>query len=168
MLVGSARLAQRLAVVLGVAHRDVASLIRGKPRPTEETTGTGAHAALDKAIADDDSAPGDLYAILYLLTEKPASVLVVEHDKTSGTSGDGQQALQYYADNYNKDDSKNSKSTGAHDKQKRKRPRKGTRMQLSRCCVLYTRLPLTTTRSVIRRGARSRRRTTALAGPLLY
>ena len=44
----------------------------------------------------------NLYAILYLLTEKPAALLVVKHEDTTGTRRDGQMALQELVGNYNK------------------------------------------------------------------
>lgn len=49
-----------------------------------------------------DRANEDLYAILYLLTEKPAALLVAKHEDTTGTSGDGQKALQDLVSKYNK------------------------------------------------------------------
>lgn len=95
---------KRMAVVLGVTCRDIASLIKGKPRPSKETSDTGIsptpagatgdQASLDEAFADYDRANEDLYAILYLLTEKPTALLIVKHEDTSGTSGNGQRALQ--------------------------------------------------------------------------
>lgn len=40
---------------------------------------------------------------MYLLTERPRSFLVVKHDDSTGTSGNGQQAPQKLVNNYNKD-----------------------------------------------------------------
>ena len=66
---------KRLAAVLGVTRREIA-LINGESRPTEEfSTGispalAGGHKTLDAVIADFNRANEDLYAILYLLTEK--------------------------------------------------------------------------------------------------
>ena len=57
--------------MLGVTRQDIVYLIQGQLRPTEETTGTGSSLAL----AGLNRAIEDLYAILYLLTEKPASRL---------------------------------------------------------------------------------------------
>ena len=56
---------KRLAVVLGVTRRDIASLINGKPRPTEKTTNTGISPAFRTGCkrANEDS------AIMCLLTE---------------------------------------------------------------------------------------------------
>ena len=50
---------KKLAVVLGVTRRDIANLIKGLPRPTEETTGTG----ISPALAGFDRANEDLYAV---------------------------------------------------------------------------------------------------------
>ena len=35
-----------------------------------------------------------MYAMLFLLTEKPASLLVLKHEDETGATGDGQKALQ--------------------------------------------------------------------------
>ena len=81
-------------MILGVARRDIARLIKGQNRPTQEPTFSGkAWAASDKAIAEFNRAEDDLYAILYLLTDKPAALLVAKHKDIIGTSGNGQQAL---------------------------------------------------------------------------
>ena len=40
--------------------------------------------------------------MLFLLTEKPASLLVLKHENETGTTGDGQKALQELVSNYNK------------------------------------------------------------------
>lgn len=96
---------KRMAVVLGVTRRDIASIMKGKARPSESTPDTGAtdaQASLDKATAEFDKANEDLYAILYLLTEKPAALLVSKHEDATGTSGDGQKALQDLVGKYNK------------------------------------------------------------------
>ena len=87
----------RLAAVLSVARRHIASLIKGKALATEETTATGTQASLDRAIAG------------YGRT----------NEDRAGTCGDGQQALQELVNKYNKDGN-NSKSTGPQDKQEKK------------------------------------------------
>ena len=74
---------KRLAAVLGVTRRDIASLVNGKSRPTEETTSTG----ISPALAGYNRANEDLYAILYLLTEKPADLLVAKHEDSSSGTG---------------------------------------------------------------------------------
>ena len=55
----------KLAVVRGVTRRDIANLIKGKPRPTEKKATTG----ISPALAGFDRANEDIYVILYLLTE---------------------------------------------------------------------------------------------------
>ena len=49
-----------------------------------------------------DRANEDLYAILYLLTDKPAALLAAKHEDTAGTSGIGQQALLELVSKYKK------------------------------------------------------------------
>ena len=103
---------RRLAVVIGVSRRDIANLIKGHPRSTEATPGTGASPALPGAQASQ-IAPAqntsayerenqDLYDILFLRTEKPASILVLKHEDETGMIGDGQKALQELVAKYNK------------------------------------------------------------------
>ena len=84
---------KRLAVVIGIPRRDIANLIKGHPRPTEATAGTGSSPALAQEVAAYERANQDLYAMLFLLTEKPASLLVLKHEDETGTTGDGQKAL---------------------------------------------------------------------------
>ena len=103
---------KRLVVVFCVGRRGIASLRRGEPRISEETTDTIAQDSLDKANADYYRANEYLYEIIYLLTEKPASLLVVKHEHPNDTSGDGQQAFQEPV-NKNYNNRQNSISTGA-------------------------------------------------------
>ena len=49
-----------------------------------------------------DGANEDLYAILYLLTDKPTALLAAKHEDTAGTSGTGQQALLELVSKYKK------------------------------------------------------------------
>ena len=91
---------KRLAVVLGVTRRDIASLIKGKSRSTEETSGA-AQAAIDKTVTDHDRSNEDLYAILYPLTEKLTALLVSKSENTTGTSVNGLQALLELVGNNN-------------------------------------------------------------------
>ena len=55
-----------------------------------------------QGIADFDRANEALYAIIYLLTEKPAAPLVVKHEDTTETRRDGQRALQELVGKHNK------------------------------------------------------------------
>ena len=93
---------KRLVVVIGVSRRDIANLVKGNPRPTKATAGTGSSPALAEEIAAYERANQDLYAMLSLLTEKPASLLVLKHEDETGTTGDGQKALQELVSKYNK------------------------------------------------------------------
>ena len=92
--------------MLSVGRRDIASLVRGKPRPTGETASTEAQSSLDKAIADYEKANEDLYAILSLLTEQPAALVVDKHEDSTGTNGGGKQTLQKLVNKYSKDRNK--------------------------------------------------------------
>ena len=93
---------KRLAVIIEVSRRDIANLIKGHPRPTEATAGTGSTPALTQNNAANKRANQNLYAILFLLSEKPASLSVVKHEEETGTTGDGQKALQELVLKYNK------------------------------------------------------------------
>ena len=84
---------KRLAVVIGVSRRDIANLIKEHPRPTEATAGMGSTPALAQEIAAYERANQDLYAMLFLFTEKPAYLLELKHEDETGTTGDGQKAL---------------------------------------------------------------------------
>ena len=66
----------------GVTHRDIANLIEGQFPPSEEPTRTG----ISPALASFDRANEDLYATLYLLTWKPASLLLLNYENEGGTS----------------------------------------------------------------------------------
>ena len=80
--------------MLGFTRCDIARLIKGQTRPTQQPALSGeARAASAKAIADFHRANEDLYAIHDLLTDKLAALPVAKHEDTTGTSGDGQQAL---------------------------------------------------------------------------
>ena len=94
---------KKLAVILGVTRCDIASLIKEQARPSQEPALSGeARAASDKAIAEFDRDNKDLYAIHYLFTDKPAALLVAKHEDTTGTSGNGQQALHELVNKYKK------------------------------------------------------------------
>ena len=81
----------RLAFVIGVPRRDIADLIKGHPRPTKAAADTGSSPALAQEIAAYERAIQDMYAMLFLLTEKPASLLVLKHEDETGTTGAGQR-----------------------------------------------------------------------------
>ena len=91
-----------MAVVIGVSRRDIANLIKGHPRPTEATTSTGSLPAIAQEIAAYERENQDLYAMISLPKEKPVSLLVLNHEDETGTTGDGQNALQELVSKYNK------------------------------------------------------------------
>ena len=92
----------RTTNIIGISRRDIANLIKWHPRPTEATAGTGSSPALAQEIAAYERANQDLYAMLFLLTEKPASLLVLNYEDETGTTGDGQKTLQELVSKYNK------------------------------------------------------------------
>ena len=59
---------------------------------TDEST-TATH-TLEQAQSTYDKASQDLYAILHLLTQEPAQLLVLKHEDKTGTGGNGQKAWQ--------------------------------------------------------------------------
>ena len=91
-----------MAVVIGVSRRDIANLTKEHPRPTEAVAGTRSSPALAQEIAAYERVENDLYAMLFLLTERQASPLVLKHKDETGTTGDGQKALQELVSKYNK------------------------------------------------------------------
>ena len=70
--------------MFAVTRGDIVSLIKGQLRPTDETTSTGISPAIS-----------------YLITEKPASPLVLKHEDEGGKNGDGLKALQELVGKYN-------------------------------------------------------------------
>ena len=76
--------------------------MKGHPRPTEATAGTGSSPALAQEITAYERANQDLYAMLFLLTENPSSLLVFKHEDEAGTTGDEQNTLQELVSKYNK------------------------------------------------------------------
>ena len=94
---------KRLVVVIEVSRRDIANLIKGHSRPTEAAAGAGSSPALAQEIAAYERANRDLHDIFFLLiTENPVSLLVRKHEDDTGTTGDGQKALQELVSKYNK------------------------------------------------------------------
>ncbi|CAB1101901.1 unnamed protein product [Ectocarpus sp. CCAP 1310/34] len=83
---------KRLCVVLGVLRRDILPLLKGRSRPAETDDDYAAYCKSNE----------DLYAILYLLVELPASLSVQKHEDDSEISGDGQAAFEELNLNYNK------------------------------------------------------------------
>ena len=91
-----------MAVVIGASRRDIGNLIKEHPRPTEAAAGAGSSPALAQETAAYERANQDLYGMLLLLTEKPASLLVLKHEDETGTTGDGHKAIQKHVSKYNK------------------------------------------------------------------
>lgn len=86
---------RKFSLLLSFRRRDMYDIIEGQQRPTADTnTLTTEQAAFDQANKD-------LYAILFLTTEKPAALLVTKHATDSrGTCGDGQAAMKELESKY--------------------------------------------------------------------
>ena len=86
---------RKFSLLLSFRRRDMYDIIEGQQRPTADTnTLTTEQAAFDQANKD-------LYAILFLTTEKPATLLVTKHATDSrGTCGDGQAAMKELESKY--------------------------------------------------------------------
>ena len=85
---------KKLAVIQGVT---------GQTRPTQKPERSGeARAASEKSIAEFDRANKDLYTILYLLTDKPTTLLVATHEDTGTSGNNGQQAPHELVKKYKK------------------------------------------------------------------
>ncbi|CAN0198370.1 unnamed protein product [Ascophyllum nodosum] len=82
---------RKLCVVIGVTRRDILPLLKGEEKPTDTAK-----------IADCNRANEDLYAMLYLLVELPAALLVQKYEDESEISGDGQAAFKDLCGNYDK------------------------------------------------------------------
>ena len=92
---------KRPGVVIGVSRRDIDNLIKGRPGPIEMTAVTGPSSAHAQEIAACVPAHQDLYAMLFVPTEQPASLLVLKHEDESKATDDGQKALQELGSKYN-------------------------------------------------------------------
>ena len=78
--------------MLGATRRDFVSLVKGTIGPTDVTNTV--LTPISTAQTWSDRVNEHLYAVMYLLTEKPVSLFVLKHQDESGTSGDWQKALQ--------------------------------------------------------------------------
>lgn len=82
---------QKISLILSFQRPDIFDIMEGKERPV-------VHGDRTEDVTDQtafDKANQDLYAILFLVTEKPASLLVAKHAQDiRGTRGNGQAALQ--------------------------------------------------------------------------
>ena len=83
-------------LILSINRKDVVGIMKENRRPAEGTTATTsmthesttAPHTLEQAQATYDKASQDLYTILYLLTEKPAQLLL-KHENKTGIGGNG-------------------------------------------------------------------------------
>ena len=90
-------------MVLSINRRDVYAIMKGQPRPTTTTVGSTATtggSTLAQQQEAYDRASHDLYAILFMVTQKPASLIVLKHEDTTGTSGDGRRAREELQEKY--------------------------------------------------------------------
>ena len=82
---------KKLCVVISVTRRDILPLLKETARPTHTSN-----------IAEYNRANEDLYAMLFLLVELPASLCVQKHEKDDEISGDGQAAFKELCNTYDK------------------------------------------------------------------
>lgn len=64
---------KKLSLLLSFRRRDIYNIIEGQERPTSDTD------TLTREQADFDQASKDLYAVLFLVLEKTAALLVNKH-----------------------------------------------------------------------------------------
>lgn len=90
---------KKACFTLSIARPDVFHILEGQARPS--TTTSGATESLEQRQAAYDRANQDLFAILYLITEKPAALLVTKHaEGARGTRGNGQKAVKELESKY--------------------------------------------------------------------
>ena len=82
---------KKLCVVTSVTRRDILPLLKETARPTHTSN-----------IAEYNRANEDLYAMLFLLVELPASLCVQKHENDDEISGDGQAAFKELCNTYDK------------------------------------------------------------------
>ena len=82
---------KKLCIVISVTKRDILPLLKETARPTHTSN-----------IAEYDRANEDLYAMLFLLVELPASLCVQKHENDDEISGDGQAAFKELCNTYDK------------------------------------------------------------------
>ena len=82
---------KKLCVVISVTRRDILPLLKGTARPTHTSN-----------IAEYNRANEDLYAMLFLLVELPASLCVQKRENDDEISGDGQAAFKELCNTYDK------------------------------------------------------------------
>ena len=82
---------KELCVVISVTRKDILPLLKGTARPTHTSN-----------IAEYNRANEDLYAMLFLLVELPASLRVQKHENDDEISVDGQAAFKQLCNTYDK------------------------------------------------------------------
>ena len=82
---------KKLCVVISVTRRDILPILKETARPTHTSN-----------IAEYNRANEDLYAMLFLLVELPASLCVQKHENDDEISGDGQAASKELYNTYDK------------------------------------------------------------------
>ena len=80
---------KKLCIAISVTRRDILPLLKETARPTHTSN-----------IAEYDRANEDLYAMLFLLVELPASLCVQKHENDDEISGDGQAAFKELCNTY--------------------------------------------------------------------
>ena len=90
-------------LAISTDRRDVYAAIKGQPR---STTATERSTATVRSLAQQEEvhnrASDDLYAILFMVTQKPASLIVPKDEDAVGTSGDGRRAWKELQGKYPK------------------------------------------------------------------
>ena len=88
---------KKISLILSFQRPDMFDIMEGKERPV--VIGDSTEDASDQAAFG--KANQNLYAILFLITEKPASLLVTKHaEDIRGTRGNGQAALRELESKY--------------------------------------------------------------------
>ena len=89
-------------LVLSINRRDVFAIMKGQPRPTTATASSTATTGRSLAQQQEayDRASHDLYAILFMVTPKPAYLIVLKHEDATGTSCDGRKAWDELQEKY--------------------------------------------------------------------
>ena len=82
---------KKLCVVISVTRRDILPLLKETAKSTHTSN-----------IAEYNRANEDLYAMLFLLVELPASLCVQKHENDDEISGDGQAAFKELCNTYDK------------------------------------------------------------------
>lgn len=95
--------------MLSINGRDAYAIMKGQPRSTTATKGSTAITGRSLAQQQEayDRASHNLYAILFMVTQNPVSLIVLKHDDATGTSGDGRKTWEELQEKYLKVTDKN-------------------------------------------------------------